>query len=445
MNSYLKINKIIKPFNKKINVDGDKSLSIRFAIMASQAKGKSKAFNLLKSKDVLSTLKCLKKLGVKISNKKNYCEIVGKGLNSYDYRNNLTLDAGNSGTAARLLATAGLNSPTFIRITGDASLKKRDMKRIILPLKKFGAQFKNNKGTLPLYIKGSDLLKPINFIEHLGSAQVKSVILISALLSSSKTTTLKCKPSRTHTEILFKYLKIPIKIKNSKKFDYIKIKGKKNFKGFNYKIPGDISSASFPIVLTLLAKNSKLVIKGVNINSSRTGVIKILNKMGANIKFYNKKIYKGEPIADISIKSINNLKAIKLSKSFNNSTAIDEFNLIFLCAAFSKGISSFRGLLELQSKESKRLDWGFKILNMIGIKTKKIGNHGIKIWGNPDLKLNKNYVIKDYLKDHRIAMCSTVLALAKGGSWKIYDANESIKTSFPSFQKIIKDLGGRIS
>ena len=445
MNSYLKINKIIKPFNKKINVDGDKSLSIRFAIMASQAKGKSKALNLLKSEDVLSTLKCLKKLGVKIINKKNYCEVIGKGLNSYQYKDNLTLDAGNSGTAARLLATVGLNSPKFIRITGDASLRKRDMKRIIEPLKRFGAKFKKNNGTLPLSIKGSNLLKQVNFYENLGSAQVKSVILISALLSSSKIITLKCKPSRTHTELLFKYLKIPIKIKKSKKFDYIKIKGKKNFKAFNYKIPGDISSASFLIVLTLLSKKSKLTIKNVNINPSRTGVIKILNKMGADIKLKNKKIYKGEPTADIFVKSINNLNAISLSQNFNNSTAIDEFNLIFLCAAFAKGSSSFKKLLELQSKESKRLDWGFKMLKMIGIKTKKIGNHGIKILGNPNLELNTNYVIKNYLKDHRIAMCSIVLALAKGGQWKIHDAEESIKTSFPSFKKIIKKLGGKIN
>jgi 3-phosphoshikimate 1-carboxyvinyltransferase len=445
MNSYLKINKIIKPFNKKVNVDGDKSLSIRFAIIASHALGKSKAYNLLKSEDVLSTLKCLKKLGVKIINKKNCCEIISKGLNSYKYKNNLTLDAGNSGTAARLLSTAGLNSPRFINITGDASLRKRDMVRIIEPLKKFGAQFKKNSGTLPLSIKGSNLLKPINFYENLGSAQVKSVILISALLSSSKVTRLRCRPSRTHTELLFKYLKIPIKIKKSKKFDYIEIRGKKNFKGFNYIIPGDISSASFLIVLALLSKNSKLTIKNININPSRTGIIKILNKMGADIKLKNKKIYKGEPTADIFVKSINNLKAINLSKNFNNSTAIDEFNLIFLCAAFAKGVSSFKGLLELQSKESKRLDWAFKILRMIGIKTKKISNHGIKIWGNPNLKLNKNYIIKDYLKDHRIAMCSAILALAKGGNWKIYDAEESVKTSFPSFKRIIKNLGGKIN
>ncbi len=444
MNKVICINDKIKPFNETINIDGDKSLSIRFAILASLAEGKSRAFNLLKSEDVLSTLNCLKKLGIKIIIKKNYCEIFGKGLNGYFYKNDLTLNAGNSGTAARLLSTAALNSPKFIRITGDNSLKKRDMKRIIKPLEKFGAQFKKNKGTLPLFIKGSDRLKPIKFSENLGSAQVKSVVLISALLSSNKITILKCKPSRTHTELLFKYLKIPITIKKTNKFDYIKIRGKKSFKGFNYKIPGDISSASFLIVLTLLSKNSKLTIKNINVNPSRTGIITILNKMGAAIKLKNKKIYKGENTADIFVKSINNLKAINLPKNFNNSTAIDEFNLIFLCAALAKGVSTFQGLLELQSKESKRLDWGFRMLKMIGIKSEKISNHGIKIWGKPNLKLNKNYIIKDYLKDHRIAMTSIVLALTLGGNFKIYNP-DSIKTSFPSFKKIIKNLGGKIN
>ena len=444
MNKSLLINKKIKPFNKRIDVDGDKSLSIRFTLLASLAVGKSKAYGLLKSEDVMSTINCLKKLGVKIKFRQNYCEVIGMGLNGYDYKKNLTLNAGNSGTAARLISTTCLNSPNFIRITGDSSLKKRDMKRIIKPLIKFGVQIKKNKGTLPLSLKGSGNLRPISYNEKLGSAQVKSTILIASLISSSKTTKLKCKPSRNHTELLLRYLKVPIKIKKTKKFDFIEIKGKKEFDGFNYKIPGDISSASFPIVLTLLSKNSKLVIKNVNVNPSRTGIISILNMMGGFIKLKNKRIYKGEQKADIFIKSTNNLRGISLPKSFNNSSAIDEFNLIFICAAFAKGVSTFQGLLELQSKESKRLDWGFKILKMIGIKTKKIGNHGIKIWGNPNLKLNKEYVIKNYLKDHRIAMSNIILGLARGGRWKIYNP-ESINTSFPSFKKMIKDLGGKLN
>ena len=444
MNKIIYINKKINNFKKIITVEGDKSLSIRWALLASQAFGKSRAYNLLNSEDVLNTLSCLKKLGVKINLKKNYCEIKGNGINSFNYKKNLTLNVGNSGTLGRLILALLIRSPYKIKLIGDRSLSRRDFLRVIEPLKKFGANFyPKNKKTLPLYIRGTNFLRPIRYYESRGSAQVKSSIMLAAL-NAPGTTKIIAHKSRDHTEILFKYLKIPIKIKKIKKFDHIEIKEKQNFKAFDYKIPGDISSASFLIVLTLLSKKSQLTIKNLNVNSSRIGIISILNMMGASIKLKKVRAYKGEKIADIFIKSMNNLKAINLPKSFNNSSAIDEFVLIFICAAFSKGISTFRNLEELNKKESKRLDWGYKILKMIGIKTEKIGNHGIKIWGNPNLELEKSYVIKNYLKDHRIAMCTTILGLARGGRWKIYDS-DSIKTSFPSFIKVIKELGGKIN
>ena len=197
-------------------------------------------------------------------------------------------------------------------------------------------------------------------------------------------------------------------------------------------------------MLTLLSKGSKLILKKVGVNKSRTGVINILNKMGAKIVLKNKKNYRGEKIADIHVKSSKSLKSINCPNKFNSS-AIDEFLIIFLAAAKAKGISYFRNLEELNKKESKRLNWGSKILNMIGVKNKLTKNHGIKIWGQPNLKLNKNYEIKNYLKDHRVMAMSTIAALTLGGKWKIHNP-ESIKTSFPSFFKIIqKDLGGKIN
>ena len=440
MRKIININKVIKPFDRKINISGDKSISIRFVIMASMAKGKSIAKNLLRSEDVLNTIKCIKNLGIKIKFKKNYCEVMGNGLDGYKYKKGLILGAGNSGTTARLLSGCLINSKKTIKITGDGSLKRRDMKRIIEPLQKFGATFKKNNGKLPLFIKGSNFLKPINYTELRGSAQCKSTVMLAALLTPG-TTKLKCLPSRNHTELLFKYLNIPTKIKKIKNFDLIEIKGKKKYKSFNYNIPGDISSASFFIVLTLLSKNSKLKIKNININPSRTGIITILNSMGAKILFLKKKKYKGEINADILIKSQKNLKAINFPKKIN-STAIDEFLLLFLVAAVSKGISTFHGLEELNKKESKRLDWGFKILNMLGIKTKKIPNYGIKIYGNPKLKLNKKYKIKNFLKDHRIFMLSVIAATTLGGNWKIHNP-ESINTSFPNFNSLIKKLGAK--
>ena len=265
--------------------------------------------------------------------------------------------------------------------------------------------------------------------------------MIAALNAPGKTI-IKAKKSRNHTELLYKYLKIPIKIKNSKKYDYIEIEGKKNFGSINYKIPSDISSSAFFIVLTLLAQKSKLIIKEVNINPSRIGLITILNKMGAKISFKNIKKYKGEKVADLLVKSVKSLKAINCPSSLNSST-IDEFLIIFLAAAKAKGVSYFKNLSELNKKESPRLDLGSKILNSLGVKT-VLKSNSIKIYGNPNLKLNGNYTIKNYYKDHRIFLMCFIAALTLGGNWKIHDS-DSFRTSFPSFLKIINQLDKKLN
>ncbi|OUV98878.1 MAG: 3-phosphoshikimate 1-carboxyvinyltransferase [Candidatus Pelagibacter sp. TMED142] len=436
------IDKKIYSFKKKIFVSGDKSLSIRWALLASQATGISKAFNLLESEDVINTLKSLRKLGVKVTIRKNYTEIVGNGINSFNFKKNIILDAGNSGTLGRLILALLIKSPYKIKLTGDESLKKRDFSRVINPLKEFGANFYPiNRSKLPIYISGSDFIRPINFSENKSSAQIKSSVMLAALNSEGKTK-IKAKKSRDHTELLFKFLKIPIKIKKTNNYDLIEIEGKKNFKAFNYNIPSDISSSAFFIVLTLLSKNSSLTIKNVNINPSRTGSIKILNKMGANIKFKNIKNYRGEKIADIHVKSVKSLKPINCPSKFNSS-AIDEFLIIFIAAAKARGVSYFKNLSELNQKESPRLVLGNKLLNKLGIKT-VMNNNSIKIYGNPNYIFNKNIEIKNFLKDHRYFMTCVIAALIFSGKWKIHDP-ESIKTSFPSFLKIVKSIVGKIN
>ena len=444
MKNSVVINNKIKPYIKVLkNIAGDKSISIRFLILSSLAYGKSIAYNLSNAQDIINTLKCIRKFGVKIKIKKNFCEVYGNGLYGYEYKDNLNLDAGNSGTAARLLSAILINSPRYIRITGDSSLQKRDMKRIVEPLKEFGAIFKIKKNTLPYLIKGTKFIRPINYNETRGSAQCKSAVMLAALFAPGKTN-LKCVKSRDHTELFFKnVLKVPIKVKKNKKFDLIQVEGRKKFQGFSYDIPGDISSAAFFIVLTILNKKSSLVIKNINLNPSRIGMIKILNLMGSKISFHNKKKYKGEVVGDIHVKSVKKFKSINCPKKFNSS-AIDEMLLLFLVSSVAKGTSTFQGLEELNKKESKRLDWGIKILKMIGIKTKRISNHGIKIYGNPNLQLKKTYRIKSYLKDHRIYMLSVIAGLTLGGRWVIDDP-DSIKTSFPSFNKLVMKLGAKIN
>ena len=435
MNKVLKINRKIYPYKKIINVEGDKSLSIRWVLISSLSKEKSIALNLLKSEDVMSAINCIKLLGSKVKFSKNKCEIIGNGL----YLNNkkkLVLNAGNSGTLGRLILGLLINSNKKIKLIGDKSLSKRDFSRVTNPLKKFGAKFSGSKN-LPLEMMGIDNPKPINYLEKKGSAQCKTAIMLAALKSKGLTT-IRAKKSRDHTELMFKHLKIPIKIKkNNKTFDQIKIYGVKKVSPLKYKIPGDISSCAFFIVLTLLSENSELLIKNININPTRIGIIKILKMMGGSIRFLNKRSYKGEKISDIFIKSSKNLKGINCPIKYNSS-AIDEFLVIFLVAARSKGTSYFKDLSELNQKESPRLKWASKILNFMDIKN-IITKSSIKIFGNPNLELKKNISIKNFSKDHRVFMMSVIAALTCGGKWKINDL-DSIKTSFPKFLEILKKI-----
>ena len=437
MSNLIIIKNKIGKFNKIIQVSGDKSLSIRWVLFASLSTGKSKAYNLLMSEDVIAALNTIKKLGIPVNYKDNVCEIEGKGLNGYQYKKNIIIDAKNSGTLGRLILGLIIDTPFKIKLIGDMSLSKRDFKRVADPLSLFGAKLKlHKKKGLPLTIIGTNKTKPIKYYEKKGSAQCKSSIIFAGLKTKG-TTVIKAKKSRNHSELLCKYLKLPVTIKNKKNFDIIKVSNANIIKPLNYKIPSDISSSAFFIVLAALNRNSQIIIKNVNVNPSRTGVIKILKMMGVKIIFKNKKLYKGELISDILVKSAKKIRSINCPTKFN-SQAIDEFLVIFLVAAKADGISTFKNLEELNQKESPRLKLGSKILNLMGIKTITT-NNSIKIFGNPALKLNKKIIIKNYLKDHRIFMTSVIAAMTFGGEWHIHD-KDSISTSFPSFLKIVNKI-----
>tara|TARA_B100001121_G_scaffold257288_1_gene235496 strand:- start:581 stop:1906 length:1326 start_codon:yes stop_codon:yes gene_type:complete len=427
----------INSFKKSILISGDKSLSIRWILFSSLAEGVSTSKNLLMSEDVLAAIKAIKKLGIKVKLKKNVCKIYGEGVEGYNYKKNLIINAENSGTLGRLILGLLINTSHPIKIVGDKSLSKRDFKRISDPLSKFGAKFElKNKKNLPLTIYGTKNLKPVKYYEKRGSAQCKSAVIFAGMRTKG-VTLIKAKKSRNHTEIMSKNLKLPISISEKKNYDEIKVNKVKKIKASNYNIPSDISSSAFFIVLTALSKKSELIIKNVNINHSRIGVITILKKMGVKIIFKNQRIYKGEKISDIKVKSPINLKPINCPPTLNSS-AIDEFLVIFLVAAKANGVSLFKNLNELNQKESPRLKWGQKILKQIGVKT-VVSNGSIKIFGNPNINLKKKIIIKNYLKDHRVFMTSIIAALSFGGIWHIHDKN-SIKTSFPSFLKIINEL-----
>ncbi len=441
MSNHIFINEKINNFKKKINIASDKSISIRSILLASQAVGISKISNLLESEDVLNTLKAIKKLGINYKKKSGDYFIEGFGLNNFNINKRITINAGNSGTLARLILGLLVKSKFKIRLIGDKSLSKRDFSRVIKPLRLFGVNILSKNNSLPIEILGTDYLRPISYNEKIGSAQVKSCIIFCAL-NTPGTTIINAQKSRNHTELLLRSLNYPIKVNRINNIDRISISGLSQFKSFKYVIPGDISSAAFFIVLTILSNKSEMIIKNVNINESRLGIIKILKRMGAIIRLKKKKIYKGENTSNILIKSSKKLKGINCP-AYLNSSAIDEFLIIFLVAAKAKGISTFKNLGELNKKESPRLDIALKLLKIMGIKVER-KNNNIKIFGNPKLEITKNIYIEKYSKDHRVFMMACVAALSFGGNWKIAD-KDSINTSFPFFLDILKSLGAKIN
>ena len=350
------------------------------------------------------------------------------------------LYAGNSGTLARMLiALIATHQDLKVKISGDYSLNKRDMKRIMEPLSKIGCTFyPKGKTTLPLTIEGTNMPLAQKHFETMGSAQVKSAILLAALNTPGITTVKEHKISRNHTENLLVDIKAGIKIKKLKKGNLISLRGQENLSGFNLEIPGDPSSAAPFIVLTLLTAGSELLIKNVNCNPTRTGFIKILKKMNANIKIKNLKKKSGELVGDIFIKS-SSLKTINCPEELVPST-IDEFPFLFVVAATIKGVTKFSGINELRHKESDRIKSMETGLNQIGIKTKStIGT--LKIYGNPNIQISKTLRIFSK-NDHRIAMSFFCLGQLLNGNIEIKNF-ETVNTSFSKFLVTMKKIGAK--
>ena len=436
------VNSKIKKFNKKIKIPGDKSCSIRAILIASQCIGISKIKNLLESEDVLNCVDALKRsLGVKIIKKNNVYKVYGNGLNSFKLSEKITkIYTGNSGTFSRLLFGLLSTHPGKFYVYGDESMNKRDFDRVIQPLKKIGALFyPKNKKTLPLTIEGTSMPLAQKHLEKKGSAQVKSLILMSALSTPGITTIEEEKISRNHTELFLKKINADIKVKKLKKGNLISLRGQKNLYAFSYIVGSDPSSAAFLIALTLLTPGSKLVIHNVLCNETRIFFLKILKKANANIKINNLRKISGELVGSITISS-SKLKPIIISENIGK--FIDELPILFIIAGLTKGISKFKNVGNLKDKESNRLLESKKILVQAGIKC-KITKDSMVIYGKEKIETQNKLILTKTKGDHRICMSTAILSLVTGIKAKIKNF-ETVNTSFPDFIHLIKNLGGKI-
>jgi 3-phosphoshikimate 1-carboxyvinyltransferase len=411
-----------------VKVQGDKSISHRSIIMGGLAKGVTRVVNFLEAEDTLNTVNIYRELGVKIEKKKNDYFINGRGLFSLREPSK-TLYAGNSGTSIRLnLGVLAAQNFTSI-ITGDAQIEQRPMKRVIVPLTEMGAKFESNNGLAPVTVHGGQL-HGITYKMPVASAQVKSAIILAALHADSPTVIIEKEKSRDHTEKMLSYFGADIEIKGGK----ITKKPGEELRGSQVFVPGDISSAAYFITAGVMLKKSKITVKDIGLNPTRTGLITVLKKMGARIKITNLRKKNNEPVGDITT-STSKLKGVVI-KGDIIPKLIDEIPMIAIAAAFAKGKTIISGAGELRVKETDRIKTVVGNLKRIGVKAEE-REDGMVIYGSAGRPFK--YASIDSFGDHRIAMAFSVAALSGENGLMIKDI-ECVNTSFPEFFKIVAGL-----
>jgi 3-phosphoshikimate 1-carboxyvinyltransferase len=423
------LNKCLSP-RGEIKVNGDKSITHRGLIISSIAEGQTLLRGYSKGNDCMSTRKNLKGLGIEIRESESTILIQGKGLGGLTEPEHV-LDCENSGTTMRLLAGLLSGQDFFSVLTGDNSLRKRPMDRIIKPLQNMGAEIRARKKDMfaPLSIKGGNLTA-INYKLPVASAQVKSAILFAGLYANGETTVEEPYPTRDHTERML----ILFGSKIEKSGNKITLKEKNNLTPHKLSIPGDISSASYFIVLTSISQNGELFLKDVGINPTRTGILDILEMMGADISIMNKRDVSNEPIADILVKS-GKLKGIDISGEIIP-RIIDELPIIAVAATQAKGTTLVKNAAELRVKETDRIKAIVENLKKMGAQIEE-QRDGFIVEGPKNLK---GTLCNSY-GDHRIAMSLAIAGLIADGA-TIIEGAEYIKISFPEFTTLLKMVCG---
>jgi len=409
-----------------ITVPGDKSISHRSIMFGALAKGATVVRGFLRGEDTISTLRAFRAMGVDACDDGDTVRIRGAGLHGLKEPEDV-LDCGNSGTSMRLLAGLLAGQDFFSVLTGDRYLRNRPMGRVIKPLAEMGATLFGREGgsRAPLAIQGRKL-KGIRFDSPVASAQVKSAILLAGLYADGETSVTEPFLSRDHSERMLSYFGADIEsLPNG-----ARIRGGKGLEGQEVLVPGDISSAAFFIVAALLVPDSELLIEGVGLNPTRTGVIDILLQMGASIEQLNPRVVSGEPIADLLVRS-SSLHGIDIGGELVP-RAIDEFPIIFVAAAHAEGKTVLRDARELRVKETDRIAAMARNLSGAGADVVETED-GMEITGGGRLSGGAF----DSFGDHRIAMSMLIAGLVSRGTTTVNDVG-CVSTSFPSFFHLLE-------
>lgn len=413
----------------ELRVPGDKSISHRSVMLGSLAEGETRVRGFLEGEDALSTLKAFQAMGVEIDGpKQGELRIKGRGLRGLKAPSS-ALDLGNSGTSMRLMAGILAGQSFDSVLSGDVSLSKRPMGRVADPLRLMGAVVDTEEGGRPpLRIHGQAALKPIDYLMPMASAQVKSCVLLAGLYADGETSVTEPAPTRDHTERMLRGFGYQVEVSGAT----ARLQGGGRLSGVDIDVPADISSAAFFMVAASIAKDSECLLQHVGINPTRTGVIDILQLMGADISLENEREVGGEPVADIRVRSAE-LTGIDIPEHLVP-LAIDEFPVLFVAAACAKGVTRLSGAEELRVKESDRIQVMADGLLELGVKAEPTAD-GIVIEAGPigggDIQCHH---------DHRIAMAFAVAALRADGEIRIHDC-DNVATSFPNFAALAQGAG----
>jgi len=435
---------VVKPADKitgEIHVPGDKSISHRVIMLGALAKGETVVKGFLPSGDCLATVECFRKLGIEMESRMLNVErraqeliIRGKGRRGLSQPKGI-LNVGNSGTTIRLMTGILAGQDFSSEITGDSSIQKRPMMRIVKPLREMGANIEGQGSRVkgqeevyaPLLIRGQKI-KGITYDLPVASAQVKSAIMLAGLFAVGTTQVIEKNKSRDHTERMFEYFGIGTGCE---------VSGMREFEAREINVPGDLSSAAFFLVAALITHSSQLTIHNVGLNPTRTGIIDVLHRMGAEFEVRDEQIISGEPRGTIFVSrtfehSNIRLKGIKIDGEIVP-RIIDEFPIIAVAATQAEGITEIRGARELRIKESDRIATISSELRKMGAKIQELDD-GMIIEGPTKLKGAK---VKSY-GDHRIAMSLAIAGLIADGE-TIIDDTACIETSFPGFEKLLHE------
>jgi 3-phosphoshikimate 1-carboxyvinyltransferase len=419
-----------------VRVPGDKSISHRALMLGALATGVTRIRGLLEAEDVINTARAVTALGAPARKKGPIWEVIGRGIGGLTQPAE-PLDFGNSGTGTRLMLGVIAGHPIEVKLIGDASLSRRPMGRVLKPLRQMGLEVVGDRETLPLVVRGTDQLVPIEYVLPVPSAQVKSAILLAGLHAAGETTVIEKEATRDHTERMLRYFGAEVQTVKGAAGTRITVKGDAELEGRAVTVPGDPSSAAFLIAAAVLVPDSDVTVEGILFNPTRTGFYKTLQEMGADITLLNMREEGGEPIADVRARGGGRLKGVRVPPE-RAPSMIDEYPVLAAVAAFADGVTRMEGLSELKVKESDRLAATAAGLAANGVEAKAEGDTLI-VTGSA--RVPGGGTVATHL-DHRIAMAFLILGLASEEPVTV-DDSRMIATSFPEFRGLMEQLGAR--